>query len=211
MKPPSSPSRWRGAPRRARRGSTSASVLVAADRCADAITAFERALATDSAHSPSRLGLAECALAQGNTALALKQVETARRIDSTAVSAVGLRYASWTRAGARWPIRRGRHGRSGRCSPARRLDSASAFRWLAQLLMMRGRYGEALPMLQRVVATCSAGRRRAGALLDNLVLEATAYTAIGGRTRASELIDEAVGCRRSAGRSRRTAISSSAT
>jgi tetratricopeptide (TPR) repeat protein len=33
----------------------------------------------------------------------------------------------------------------------------------------------------------------AQALFDQMVLEATAYTAIGGRTRASELIDEAVG------------------
>jgi len=56
---------------------------------------------------------------------------------------------------------------------------------------MRGRFGEALPMLQ---AASRLTRQAADAqgLFDNLVLEANAYSAIGGRTRASELIDEAV-------------------
>ena len=61
-------------------------VQASAAQCADAIKAFERALALDSAHTPSRLGIADCAAAQGNTALALKQVEIARRIDSASVS-----------------------------------------------------------------------------------------------------------------------------
>jgi tetratricopeptide (TPR) repeat protein len=71
------------------------------------------------------------------------------------------------------------------------VDSATAWRWLAQLQMMRGRFGEALPML----ASASRLARQAGdaqLTFDHLVLEATAFTAIGGRTRASELIDEAV-------------------
>ena len=167
-----------------------AAVHVAADRCGDAITAFERAIAADSTHTRSRLGLAECSLAQGNAALALKHLDAARRIDST----------SWTPAA--YAVQRGRMlARAGRFDEAdtafRALlaasaaDSASGFRWLAQLNMMRGRYGEALPMLQSATRLA----RQAGdtqTLFDDLVTEALAFTAIGGRTRASELIDDAV-------------------
>lgn len=167
-----------------------ATVHVAADRCADAITAFERAIATDSTHARSHLGLAECALSQGNIALALNHVEAARRVDSVAVTA------------SEYALHRGkvltRAGRFGEADTAFRgmftgtpADSASALRWLAQLQMMRGKYGEALPMLQASTRLS----RQAGdpqAAFDNLVLEASAYTAVGGRTRASELIDEAV-------------------
>jgi tetratricopeptide (TPR) repeat protein len=56
--------------------------------------------------------------------------------------------------------------------------------------MFRGRYGEALPSLQEATRLY----RRAGMVgqvFDNLVLETAAFMAIGGRTRASELIDEA--------------------
>jgi tetratricopeptide (TPR) repeat protein len=42
-----------------------ASAHVAAGKCTEAIAAFERAIAADSAHTASRLGLAECA-SQGN-------------------------------------------------------------------------------------------------------------------------------------------------
>ncbi len=167
-----------------------ASVQVAAGRCADAIKSFEHAIAVDSTHTPSRLGLAECSLAEGNAPLALKHLDAARRIDST-----GLMPADYA-------LQRGRVlARAGRLNEADTsframftgvpADSATAFRWLAQLQMMRGRYGEALPMLQ----SASRLTRQAGdvqALFDNLVIEATAFSAIGGRTRASELIDEAV-------------------
>lgn len=167
-----------------------ATVHVAASRCGDAITAFDRALAADSTHTRSRLGLVECFLTQGNPALALRHLDDARRIDST----------SWSPR--EYAIQRGRMlaraGRVGEADTAFRAllsgtvaDSSNGYRWLAQLNMMRGRYGEALPLLQ--AATRLA--RQAGDLqhlFDNLVLEAGAFTAIGGRTRASELVDEAV-------------------
>ena len=167
-----------------------ASAHVAANRCAEAITAFERAIADDSTALRARFGIADCALAQGNATLALKHLESAHRMDSTSMSA-GV-----------YAIQRGRLlARANRLAEADSafrdalsgsvVDSASAWRWLAQLQMMRGRFGDALPML----ASASRLARQAGdaqLMFDNLVLEATAFTAMGGRTRASELIDEAV-------------------
>ena len=167
-----------------------ASVHVIANRCADAIPAFERAINADSTHTRARLGIADCALAAGNAALALKQLEAAHRVDSASLN-----------AGA-YAIQRGRIlARAGRLVEADTafrgaligsvVDSATAWRWLAQLQMMRGRFGEALPML----ASASRLARQAGdaqLIFDNLVLEANAFTAMGGRSRASELIDEAV-------------------
>jgi hypothetical protein len=70
-------------------------------------------------------------------------------------------------------------------------DSATAFRWLAQLQMLRGRYGEALPMLQQA----SRLTRQAGdaqAHFDNLVLRRMPSARSRWPHRASELIDEAV-------------------
>lgn len=167
-----------------------ASVHVAAGRCADAINSFERAIALDTTHTPSRLGLAECSLAQGNATLALKHLEAARRIDST-----GLMPAEYALQRGRVLARAGRLAEADSAFRAMftglPTDSAIAFRWLAQLQMMRGRYGEALPML----LAASRLTRQAGdaqGLFDNLVLEANASSAIGGRSRASELIDEAV-------------------
>jgi DNA-binding SARP family transcriptional activator/tetratricopeptide (TPR) repeat protein len=167
-----------------------ASAHVAANRCADAITAFERAIAADSTEIRARFGIADCALAQGNATLALKHLESAHRMDSTSMNA-GV-----------YAIQRGRVlARANRLAEADSafrgalsgsvVDSANAWRWLAQLQMMRGRFGEALPML----ASASRLARQAGdaqLTFDNLVLEASAFTAMGGRTRASELIDEAV-------------------
>ena len=167
------------------------SVLAAGDRCADAISAFERSLASDSAYVPSRLGLAECAIQEGNVAVALKQVEAVRRIDSTALSA-----SDYALHRGRALARVGRYAEADSAFramfAASSVDSGSAFRWLAQLQMMRGRYGEALQMMN---ASTRLVRQSGDAqvLFANLVIEATAYTAIGGRTRASELIDEAVG------------------
>ena len=138
-----------------------AMVQVSAARCAEAITAFERALAIDSAHTPSRLGIADCAAAQGNTSLALKQVETASRIDSALV-----RPAEVAMHRGRALVRAGRFGEADTAFRAMfggaEQDSAGAFRWLAQLLMMRGKYGEALPMLQnasRLARQGGDGRR----------------------------------------------------
>ena len=165
-------------------------VHVIADRCADAVAAFERAIVLDSTHARSRLGIAECALAQGNASVALRQVETVHRLDADALTRgeYGLfRARSLVRAGriadADTVLRTMLVAGTG-------ADSAAAFRWLAQLAMLRGRYGEALPLLQLSTRLY----RQAGeavALFDNLVLEASAFTAIGGRTRASELIDDA--------------------
>lgn len=167
-----------------------ASVHVAADRCADAVTAFERAISLDSTHAPSRLGLAECALSQGNAAVALTHVDAARRLAPDAMGPAGYalyRARALARAGRLADADSALH----RMLAAQGTDSAAAFRWLASLAMLRGRYGEALPYLQQATRLS----RQAGdpvALFDNLVIEANAFTAIGGRTRASELIDEAV-------------------
>jgi tetratricopeptide (TPR) repeat protein len=123
--------------------------------------------------------------------LALKQVETAWRIDSASVSSAEVAMHR-----GRVLARAGRYGEADTAFRAMfsgtEQDSAGAFHWLAQLLMMRGKYGEALPMLQNASRLVRQGGD-AQALFDMTVLEATAYTAIGGRTRASELIDEAVG------------------
>lgn len=168
-----------------------ATVHVAAGKCADAITAFERAIAADSAHMRSHLGAAGCALADGNATVALKHLDAAQLIDPTSITSSQLelfRGQALVRA-----------GRFGEADTAFRVmlsaggDSATSFRWLAQFLMMTGRYGEALPHLQNSTRLVrQAGEAQSQVLFDNLVLEANAFTAIGGRTRASELIDEAV-------------------
>lgn len=165
-------------------------VHVEAGRCAEAVPAFERAIALDSTHAPSRFGLAECALAQGNAAAALAQLEVARRLAPDLMPA-----AEFAHHRARALARAGRFAEADSALRAMLTgsvtDSAAAYRWLASLEMLRGRYGEALPLLQLATRLY----RQAGdppALFDNLILEATAFTAIGGRTRASELIDEAV-------------------
>jgi DNA-binding SARP family transcriptional activator/tetratricopeptide (TPR) repeat protein len=167
-----------------------ANVHVTAGKCTDAVTAFERAIAADSTNTRAYIGVAGCALSDGNTAQALKSLDDAHRIDSTSLPAVqyGL-YRGQALA---------RAGKFGEADTAFRsmldrgsADSATSYRWAAQALMMRGRYGEALPLL----ANASRLTRQAADaqdLFDVLVLEATAFTAIGGRTRASELIDEAV-------------------
>lgn len=167
-----------------------AMVHVAADRCQDAVTAFEHALSSDSTNTRARVGLAECALAQGNAAVALRNLDAARRIDSASLT--GAEYA---RQRGRVLARAGRFAEADTAFRAMLSgtadDSASAFRWLAQSLMMRGRYGEALSHL----ASATRMERQIGdvqSLFDNIVLEANAFSAIGGRTRASELIDEAI-------------------
>jgi DNA-binding SARP family transcriptional activator/tetratricopeptide (TPR) repeat protein len=167
-----------------------ATAQVAAGKCGEAVTSFERALAADSANTRAHLGVAGCALSQGNSAVALKNLDAIRRIDTSSQSLT------------QYELYRGqalaRAGRYDEADTAFRamldgasVDSAAANRWVAQSLMMRGRYGEALPIL----ANATRLVRQSGdaqALFDLLVLEANAFTAIGGRTRASELIDEAV-------------------
>jgi tetratricopeptide (TPR) repeat protein len=117
-------------------------------------------------------------------------VEAARRIDSVVVTS-----SEYALTRGRVLTRAGRFGEADtafrRMFSGTPADSATAFRWLAQLQMLRGRYGEALPMLQ-AATRLSRQAGDAQAHFDNLVLEAGAFTAIGGRTRASELIDEAV-------------------
>jgi DNA-binding SARP family transcriptional activator/tetratricopeptide (TPR) repeat protein len=167
-----------------------AMVHVAADRCPDAVTAFERALASDSTNTRARVGLVECALNQGNAAVALRNLDAVRRIDSAAMTGV-----EFSKQRGRVLARAGRFAEADTAFRAMlggsADDSASAFRWIAQSLIMRGRYGEALP---HIASASRLARQTADvqALFDNIVLEANAYTAIGGRTRASELIDEAV-------------------
>ena len=168
-----------------------ATVHVAADRCADAIKAFEQALEADSTHTGSHRGLAACALAQGNATLALKHIDAARRIDTTAMSS-----ADYALERGRVLVRAGRLGEADTAFrsmlPGDVSDSATSYRWLAQLQMYRGRYGEALQTLQSATRLTRQAAEGGQALFDNLVLEAGAYSAIGGRARASELIDEAV-------------------
>lgn len=169
-----------------------ATVHVAADRCSDAIAAFERALQADSTHTGSHRGLADCALAQGNATLALRHLDAARRIDTTSMSS-----ADYALQRGRVLVRAGRLGEADTAFrsmlPGEVSDSADSYRWLAQLQMYRGKYGEALQTLTSATRlTRQAADGGGQALFDNLVLEAGAYTAVGGRTRASELIDEAV-------------------
>jgi tetratricopeptide (TPR) repeat protein len=68
-------------------------------------------------------------------------------------------------------------------------DSLPAVRALAALEMLRGRYGAAIPHLQQIVHALRSGEDVA-ALRLALLSEAEAFLALGGRTRASELIDE---------------------
>lgn len=167
-----------------------ATVHVAAGNCTEAVTAFERAVAADSTNTRAHMGIARCALSEGNADGALKSLGDARRIDASSLSQTqyGLyRGQALARAGrfdeADTAFRSMLEGTS--------VDSASSHRWVAQSLMMRGRYGEALPILanaSRLVRLTGDAQE----LFDLLVLEANAFTAIGGRTRASELIDEAV-------------------
>jgi tetratricopeptide (TPR) repeat protein len=56
--------------------------------------------------------------------------------------------------------------------------------------MLRGRYGEALPVLQEATRLYRRDGQPAD-LFSSLILETGAFIAIGGRTRASELMDEA--------------------
>lgn len=166
-----------------------ASVHEAAGRCADAGTALERAIALDSANTRARLMQLGCAVDQGNTALALRTLDTIQRIDADALSpATAARYRGLAL------VRAGRLDEADTAFARMRAgtlsDSAYAHRWSAQVAMLRGRYGVALGELQEATRLF----RRDGDASDlfaNLVLETSAFVAIGGRTRASELIDEA--------------------
>lgn len=167
-----------------------ASVQVAAGRCPDARKSLESALALDSANTRAHLLLAGCALEEGNATLAIRSIDNARRITPSAVSdATYARYRGLALVRAS-RLDEAADAFSAMLPASSVEDSASAHRWIAQVAMLRGRYGEALPNLQEATRLY----RRAGVVeqvFDNLVLETAAYIAIGGRTHASELIDEA--------------------
>ena len=167
-----------------------ASVRVATGECADAQRALVQALDLDSAHTPSRLLMAQCAIREGNAALALESLNTARRITPDGIPA--REYGELLGAAL---VRAGQLDEAGSAfrsmlSGSTTEDSAAAYRWLSQLAMLRGKYGEALPILQEATRL----HRRSSdpeLLFGSLVRETEAFIAIGGRTRASELIDEA--------------------
>ena len=167
-----------------------ASVQFAAGRCAETVAALDQSLALDSTNSRAQLLLVSCAIEQGNAGLALRSLEVVRRSqDSVLSDAQYARYRGVALA------------RAGRLDAAdssfRRMlesaygpDSAGAHRWNAQLAMLRGRYGEALPVLQESTRLYRRDGQPAD-LFSSLILETSAFIAIGGRTRASELMDEA--------------------
>jgi len=167
-----------------------ASVQVAAGQCPDARKSLESALALDSTSTRAYLMLAGCALEEGNAALAIRTIDNARRITPTSMTdALYARYRGVALARAS-RLDEAADAFRGMLPATTTEDSAAAHRWMAQLAMLRGRYAEALPNLQEATRLY----RRAGAVdqvFDNLVLETSAFIAIGGRTRASELIDEA--------------------
>ncbi len=167
-----------------------AEMQVAAGDCSDASGSLERALAVDSTHTRSRLMMAACALETGDSELALRTIETARRISPDAVS--DMQYA---RLRGMALVKEGRLDEAesafrGGLTSGAASDSAVALRWLAQLAMMRGRYSQALPALQNVTRIYRSADQSREAF-GSLVMETGAFIAIGGRTRASELIDEA--------------------
>lgn len=168
-----------------------ASVRWAAGQCADAQRALERALALDSAHVRARFLVAECAVQQGNATLALQALDAVTRLAPDAGKGPAFdRYRGMALVRAGRPRDAEGAFRGMLAGGGRTGDSVAALRWLAQLAMLGGRYGEALPHLQEATRLA----RRAGdvnELFASLVLETGAFIAIGGRTRASELIDEA--------------------
>lgn len=165
-------------------------VHVAARKCGDAIPAFGRALTLDSAHTRARLALAECELQQGNVKGALAAYATVQRLDSDALRR-GSNSFPWgvalTRAGR---FEEAKRAFSRLFASGSAMDSARGHEALASLESYRGRYAEAIPALENA-ARLYRRDGAARALYENLVTQATAFVAINGRTRASELIDEA--------------------
>jgi DNA-binding SARP family transcriptional activator/TolB-like protein len=167
-----------------------ASVHFAAGRCNETVSALDQSLALDSANTRARLLLVACALEQGNAPLALRSLDiVGRSRDSALSSAQYSRYRglALTRAGR---LDEADSAFQNMLRSAARVDSASAWRWRAQLAMLRGRYAEALPALHEATRLYRRDGQPAD-LFSNLILETSAFIAIGGRTRASELIDEA--------------------
>lgn len=164
-----------------------------AGSCPNAGPALASAIALDSLHVPARLAMARCAVASGDVETALRHHGVVQRVDS----------AVWARSEyvADWGTLLVRSGRMIDAEGAfRRLlaspvvaDSVRGLRLLAALEMYRGRYGLAIPLLQQATLLTRRGATAAVELHRSLLLEIDASLATGGRTRASELVDEAFG------------------
>lgn len=168
-----------------------ASVHLAEGNCEAAVPALTKAAGLDSTDARARLSLARCAQQKGDVQAALGHFTAAQRLDPvTAGKAPHVR---------EWGLALARAGRVPDAAAAFRklasggasLDSAEGLRALAALAAYRGRFGEAAQLLQRVTRVV----RRAGSpdqLRAALVLEAEVVLALGARTYASQLVDEAV-------------------
>jgi DNA-binding SARP family transcriptional activator len=167
--------------------------------CADAATALASALALDSLHAPSHLARARCAAEQGDVEAAIAHHLAVQRADSLVAGSRSY-LLEWgmllTRAGRQADAESAFH----RAHTARgTADSLQAIRALAALEMLRGRYGAGIPHLQHVAHALRSGTD-SSALRLALLTEAEAFLAMGGRTRASELIDEVFALAASGGR-----------
>lgn len=168
--------------------------------CQAAAPLLDSALVLDSLHVPSRLALAQCAVARGDSRAAVAHYTTIRRADSGALARPAYAHA--------WGMLLARAGRLGdaEASFQRSLragiaeDTLRGITALAALAMYRGRYAGAQPYLEQLVALHRRGgiagsRGSAGSPADlraALLLEAEALIATGARARASERIDEAI-------------------
>lgn len=171
---------------------TVAAVHLADHRCDDASPPLAKALGLDSANVRALVALARCAAEAGDVKAALGRYVQAQAREPALASQSAFA-GEWGSILAR----------AGRLAEAQRAferplasgdtrDSLLGLRSLAALAMYRGRFGEATQVLQR--ATRTARRTGSPALLRTaLIDEAEAFLAIGGRTRASELVDEVVG------------------
>ena len=166
--------------------------FVAARNCDEGMPALTHALAFDSSYAPAHLGLATCYLDRGEVNKALAAFTRVQHSDSALLSDPDVI--------SRWGLALARAGKLADAEGVfERLfatgdaaDSAAAHHDIAYVRMYQGRYGDALPELQ--LATQLARRTGpARAVFASILLEANAFVAIGGRTHASELIDEAVG------------------
>lgn len=169
-----------------------AAVHLAARNCEEASPALAKSLGLDSANVRARLALARCAAEAGDVKGALFHFAAARQADP-ALAAQAAFARDWgavlARAG-RLPEAQAAFERLFTTGAA--LDSAEGLRALAALAMYRGRFTEASQLLQRATRAVRRGGT-AEPLRAALVLEAEAFLAVGGRSRASELVDEAIG------------------
>lgn len=162
---------------------------VAENQCERGVAALTRALAFDSTFAPAHLGMATCYLQAGDAAKALAAFQRVQRSDSSLLNE--------PENATRFGMALVRAGEPAKATAAfDRLfatglpeDSIRAFHDRAYVRMYQGRYAEAIADLEQ--ATRLVRRSGSpGALVASLLLETNAYVAIGGHTRASELIDE---------------------